>query len=169
MIAMAKETKTGVEAVYTINLRRSWLKEPRSKRSNRAIREIRGFVTKHTKSKEVKISKGVNELVFSHGFKKPPGKIKVEVKGDFESVQVKIPGEVIEQTKQKARKTGIEGLKDRLTGKEKKEALEKAIQKKVDEQSTKENVEKIVEKIKKQEASEKKEENKGFKEKKEKK
>ncbi|MEE9322991.1 MAG: 50S ribosomal protein L31e [Candidatus Aenigmarchaeota archaeon] len=105
----------GIERIYTIPLRRDWLKEPRSTRSSRAIRKIKDFVRKHTKAKEIKVSKGVNEYIFSRGFKKPPGKIKVEVKGDFAKVNVKLPGEVIIEKKEK--KKGIAGLKQRLTGK----------------------------------------------------
>ncbi len=112
-----------IERIYTISLRRGWLGEPRSKRSNRAIRDIRDFVREHTKAKDIKISKGVNELVFSHGFQKPPKSIKVEVKGDLERVEVKLPGEVI--TRPEEKKKGIAGLKEKLTGKkEEKKAKE---------------------------------------------
>lgn len=113
--------KNEIERIYTIPLRRDFLKEPRSRRSSRALRKVKDFVRRHTKAKEIKISRGVNELMFSRGFKKPPGKIKVEIKGDLTSVLVKMPGEVIIEKKEK--KKGIGGLKERLTGKpgEKKE------------------------------------------------
>ena len=117
---MAEKT---IERVYTIPLRSEVKKEPRSKRSNRAIREIQAFVRQHSKAKEIKLSKGVNELIFSRGFQKPPGRIKVEVRGDIERVDVKLPGEAIEEKKEK-KKTGIAGLRGRLAPKEegKKEA-----------------------------------------------
>ena len=119
------EKANEIERIYTIPLRREWLKEPRSKRTNRALRTVKDFVKKHTKTMEIKISKGVNELLFSRGFKKPPGKIKVEVKGNLLKVEVKLPGEVT--IKKEEKKKGIAGLKERLTGKEpeKKEAEEK--------------------------------------------
>ncbi len=123
-----------IERIYTIHLRREWLKEPRSKRSNRALREVRGFVRKHTKAKGMKISRGVNELIFSYGFKKPPGRIKVEVRGDLEMVDVKLPGEVI--VKKEEKKKGVAGLKERLTGKTQKEKKEE--KKEPEEKETKE-------------------------------
>jgi len=109
--------KMTIERVYTIPLRNEVKKEPRSKRSNRAIREIQAFVRQHSKAKEIKLSKGVNELIFSRGFQKPPGKIKVEVRGDMERVDVKLPGEAIEEKKEK-KKTGIAGLRGRFAPKE---------------------------------------------------
>lgn len=103
-----------IERIYTIPLRREWLKAPRSRRSNRALRTVREFVSRHSKAKEVRISRGVSELIFSQGFKKPPGRIKVEVRGDFTKVDVKLPGEVI--AKKEEKKKGVAGLKERLTG-----------------------------------------------------
>ena len=95
---MAEKTDAkAVEKVYTIPLRSGWVEEPRSKRSNRAIRDVKAFVARHTKAKNVKVSKGVNELIFSRGFQKPPPRIKVEVSGDSETVRVKLPGEVMEE------------------------------------------------------------------------
>jgi large subunit ribosomal protein L31e len=118
-----------IERIYTIPLRRKWLKEPRSKRSNRALRTVKDFIKRHTKAEEIKISRGVGDFIFSRGFKKPPATIKVEVKGDLTGVDVKIPGEVI--VKKEEKKKGIAGLKERLTGKgEEKEKPEKKEKKK---------------------------------------
>jgi large subunit ribosomal protein L31e len=112
-----------IERIYNIPLRKEWLKEPRSRRSNRALMTVKDFVKKHTKAGEIKISKGVSDFVFSRGFKKPPGAIKVEVQGDFTKVLVKIPGEVIIKKEEK-KKTGIAGLKEKLTGKPEEEKKE---------------------------------------------
>ncbi len=131
-----------IERLYTIPLRKEWLKEPRAQRTKRSVRTVRVFIKKHTKADVIKISKGVNELIFSHGFKKPPAKIKVEVHGDKSRVDVKIPGEVIIKKKEE-KKSGIEGLKDRFagkTGEDKKEILKNAIQDKIKEETTNEKV-----------------------------
>lgn len=152
------EKANEIERIYTIPLRREWLKEPRSKRSNRALRTVKEFVRKHTKVKGIRISKGVNELLFSRGFKKPPGRIKVEVKGDFETVEVKLPGEVT--VKKEEKKKGIAGLRERLTGKpgeEKKEAEEKETEEKEEKTEEKKEPEK---KESKENPKEKKEEKK---------
>lgn len=147
-----------IERIYTIPLRKEWLKEPRSKRTNRSVRTVREFVKRHTKAENIRISKGVNELLFSRGFKKPPAKIRIEVRGNREKVSVKLPGEVIIEKKKEAKKGVAAGLRERLAGKteeEKKEILKSAIQKKVEDETTKEKVEKAVEKVQKAEKQEK--------------
>ncbi|NIO22653.1 MAG: hypothetical protein GTN38_01330 [Candidatus Aenigmarchaeota archaeon] len=168
MAEKTSETK-GVERIYIIPLRRGWLKEPRSKRSNRALREIEIFLKKHTKANKIKISKGLNEMVFSRGFKKPPGKIKVEVRGDFETVQAKLPGEAIEKKEEK--KTRVAGLKERFVKTEeekKKEELKKKVEEKIKEATSEEKIKETVAKVQREE--EKKEQRKKeFKEEKKKK
>lgn len=161
-----------IERVYTIPLRRGWLKEPRPKRTKRAIRDITIFLKKHTKSKEIKLSKGVNEMIFSRGFKKPPAKIKVEVKGDFESVLAKLPGEVM--PRKKVEKKGVAaGLKERFvksegeTKKDKKEEMKKKAEDKIKEATSAGKTKETAEKVKKEEG--KTEEKKEFKEEKKKK
>ena len=157
-----------IERLYTIPLRKEWLKEPRAQRTKRSVRTVRLFIKRHTKADEIKISKGVNELIFSHGFKKPPAKIKVEVHGDKSRVDVKLPGEVIIKKKEE-KKSGIEGIKDRLagkTGEDKKEILKDAIQEKIKEETTNEKVKEALEKVQKQEAEESKKEDKSKEEKK---
>ncbi|UCC92130.1 MAG: 60S ribosomal protein L31 [Candidatus Aenigmatarchaeota archaeon] len=155
---MAEKTKTSdIERIYTITLRRDYSKGPRSKRSNRALRNVKEFVRKHTKTREIKISKGVNEFLFSRGFKKPPGSIKVEVEGSLESVQVKLPGEII--IKKEEKKKGIAGLRERLTGKpgeEKKEEPKKEEKPKAEEKEEKKPEVKEPEKKETKEKEEKK-------------
>lgn len=172
MAEKTSETK-GIERVYTIPLRRDFLKEPRSKRSKRARREVERFLRKHTKANKIKVSKGLNELIFSRGFKKPPGKIKVEVRGDFETLQAKIPGEVIEKKEEK--KTRVGGLKEKFVKseeereKERKEELKREVEEKIKEATSEEKIKETIEKVKKEEKEKPKEEKKEFKEEKKKK
>jgi ribosomal protein L31E len=152
---MAEKEKTpSIERIYTIPLRKEWLKEPRARRTKRSILAIRDFVRRHTKSKKIKISKGVNELIFSRGFKKPPGRIKIEVHGDLETVQAKLPGEVIEKKEEK-KKGGITGLKEKLTGRKEETKPEEGIKEEKKEIEKKPETEK--EKPKGEKKSEKKE------------
>ncbi|MBN2042490.1 MAG: 60S ribosomal protein L31 [Candidatus Aenigmarchaeota archaeon] len=150
------EKKSDIDRVYTINLRKSWVNYSRSRRTKKSINTIREFLQKHTKSAEVKLSKGINEFVMSRGFRKPPGKISIEVKGDFASVQAKLPGEVIAKKTQE-KKGGIAGLRDRLSGKESpvtKEDLKKAVEEKVAEETTEEKVKEIAKKVEEREKKE---------------
>ena len=66
------------ERIYVINLRKDFIKKPRWKRANRAIRFIREFVKKHMKAERVKISKSINEKIWERSRQKPPGKIRIK-------------------------------------------------------------------------------------------
>ncbi len=83
------------ERIYTIPLGKAWIMPP-NKRAPRAMRMIRGFVTKHMKlearkegeegeePKKLVISNEVNERVWSRGIEKPPRKIRVRAAKDKE-------------------------------------------------------------------------------------
>ena len=51
-----------------------------------AIRIIRQFTTRHMKANEVKIERGVNELIWSRGITNPPRRIKLEMERDEDGV-----------------------------------------------------------------------------------
>jgi len=80
------------ERVYTIPLSRAWISPPK-KRAPRAIRIIKGFITKHMKIKteateeeaeRLVISNEVNEKIWSSGIKNPPRNIRVRAVKDKE-------------------------------------------------------------------------------------
>jgi len=70
-----KETK---EIVYNIPLRRAYDKH-KSKKGISAMKIIREFIKRHTKSEDVRISPRINEYVWDRGIPKPPRSIKVKV------------------------------------------------------------------------------------------
>lgn len=68
----------GEERIYVIPLR--IIKEvPRKKRSPRAMREVRSFLQKHTKTENVFIDRSINERVWKRGIEKPPSRIRIRV------------------------------------------------------------------------------------------
>ncbi|MGD0978432.1 MAG: 50S ribosomal protein L31e [Candidatus Bathyarchaeia archaeon] len=82
------------ERIYTIPLGKAWIMPPR-KRTPRAMRMIRAFITKHMKLEAKKegeeeeeeppkliISNEVNEKVWKRGVEKPPRKIRVRAAKD---------------------------------------------------------------------------------------
>lgn len=77
------------ERIYTIPLRREFLKAPNYKRSKKAISSIRAFLIRHMKAEEVKIGKYLNLEIFKNGRKNPPGKIKVRAIKDRVKVKDK--------------------------------------------------------------------------------
>jgi large subunit ribosomal protein L31e len=89
-----KEEEIVEERIYTIPLGKAWIMPPR-KRTPRAMRMIRAFITKHMKlgaKKEEEeeeeepskliISNEVNEKVWTRGVEKPPRKIRVRAAKD---------------------------------------------------------------------------------------
>ena len=79
------------ERIYTIPLSRAWISPPK-KRAPRAIRIIKGFITRHMKIKtepteeaeRLVISNEVNERIWSSGIKNPPRNIRIRAVKDKE-------------------------------------------------------------------------------------
>jgi len=82
------------ERIYTIPLGKAWIMPPR-KRTPRAMRIVRAFITKHMKLEAKKeeeeeeeeapkliITNEVNEKVWERGVEKPPRKIRVRAAKD---------------------------------------------------------------------------------------
>ena len=78
--------KEGESRTYTVPLRREFLKVPKWRRSKRAAEALRAFLTKHTKSEKVVFSRWVNEKIWMHGAKNPPGQLKIDVKREKDRV-----------------------------------------------------------------------------------
>lgn len=91
-MAKKEETsKTILERVYIIPLRRETLKVPPFKKANKAIKTIRAFIAKHMKSENVVVGKYLNLKVWSHGARNPPHHAKVNaVKDDKGKVFVEL-------------------------------------------------------------------------------
>jgi large subunit ribosomal protein L31e len=97
-----KKSEVTLERVYNIPLRRVWVKVSRITRANRSVTEVRDFVKRHTKAKEVKVSQNVNSLIWASGIKKPPGMITVKVKVEAGIASVRLPDEItLEEEKKK--------------------------------------------------------------------
>ncbi|HUL61903.1 MAG TPA: 50S ribosomal protein L31e [Methanocella sp.] len=87
---MAEESKA-TEQIYTIPLRA--VKDyPAWKRSNKAIKVIREYLSKHMKVEEskIKISGGLNESVWERGARKPPSRIRVKAVRSDEGVTAEL-------------------------------------------------------------------------------
>ena len=71
--------------VYMVPLRRAF-EAPKYRRTKVAVRIIREFTIRHMKATEVKIEKGVNELLWSRGITNPPRRIRLEMERDEDGV-----------------------------------------------------------------------------------
>lgn len=72
---MADKT-TELERIYTVPLRHAKM-GTRSKRADRAIKDVRDFMTRHMKSEQVWISNDVNKALWARGKFTIPSKIRV--------------------------------------------------------------------------------------------
>jgi large subunit ribosomal protein L31e len=120
--------KEGESRVYNVPLRQRSLTSPKWRRTKKAVTVLRDFLKKHTKSDDIKLSKFVNEEVWSRGGKNPPAKISVKVTKEKDNV-IKV-----DLTKHSAREQRqIKKLEaQQKTAEEEKKSVEKE-EKKVDE------------------------------------
>lgn len=71
-----KEVKEKEAKVYTVNLSEARNK-PRTRRSRKALKALKDYLTKNLKSTEIKIDSKLNDLVV--GGSRPPSRVKVQV------------------------------------------------------------------------------------------
>ncbi|MBW2992044.1 60S ribosomal protein L31 [Candidatus Woesearchaeota archaeon] len=133
-----------MERTYIIPLRREWLKTPKYRRTKKATIAVKDFLKKHMKSDNIKIGRNLNMMLWKHGIKNPPHKIKVSViKEDDGTVKAELFGHKYEEVKvetKKKEKTKKEELMEKLAGKpkEKKEKPKETPTEKLAEQLEKE-------------------------------
>ncbi|MDP6642199.1 MAG: 50S ribosomal protein L31e [Candidatus Nanoarchaeia archaeon] len=135
------------ERLYTIPLRKEFLKVPRYQRTKKAVKAIRYFAQKHMKTPVVKIGPYLNELMLARGRKNPPHKIQVKI--------------IKEEDKDKKQISRVElaSIPVRKAAEEKKKLAQKVKDAVLKPKETKEEPKKEtkIEEHKKEEAKEKKE------------
>ena len=159
-----KETaKSVLERVYNVPLRKEYMKAPNWKRTPKAVKALREFISKHMKSENVIIGKYANQLLWKNGIKNPPHHIKVNaVKDDKSKVMVELvdlPG------KAKRESEKLKELEKRKEDKTKKEEAAKEAEKKEEKieakaEEIKQEKEEKAKEIQKEEIKELKEEQK---------
>jgi len=89
-----------LERIYTIPLRSAY-DAVRGKRSRKAVKIVRGFISRHMKAEleNVSMSEEVNKLIWKRGIQKPPRKIKVRAVKAGENVSVLLVDEKVEEAK----------------------------------------------------------------------
>jgi large subunit ribosomal protein L31e len=133
-----------LERTYIIPLRREWRKSPRYRRAKKAVTAVKVFLIKHMKSEDIKIGKYLNEMLWHHGIKNPPCRIKVNVqKDDQNTVRAELFGKKIDTgEKKEAEKKGIAAkMAEKITGK-KSVTRPKKSEKKAEEAKLKEEAKK---------------------------
>ena len=80
-----QEPKIELEREYIVPLRKGWLKVPKYKRANKAVKTLKEFIAKHMKIydkdlRKIKVDSLVNNEIRFRGMRKPLSKIKVTAK-----------------------------------------------------------------------------------------
>lgn len=75
-----------MERTYNIPLRKEFRKAPKYKRTTKAVKALRKFISKHMKSDEIKIGRNLNQHMWKDGIKNPPHHVKVTLVKDEEGV-----------------------------------------------------------------------------------
>ena len=90
-----------LERIYVVPFRAAYNSPPRNKRSRKAVKILRSFISRHMKAEEVNIaiSEGVNSLIWKRGIQKPPRKIKVRAVKSGDRVVVSLLDEKVEEKK----------------------------------------------------------------------
>ncbi|MBN2251509.1 MAG: 50S ribosomal protein L31e [Candidatus Altiarchaeota archaeon] len=81
-----------MERTYTIPLREAF-QAPRTRRGNKAVKVVREFLTRHMKTKDVKLDASLNEALWARGREKPPRKVKVKVVKEEETAKASLAEE----------------------------------------------------------------------------
>jgi len=121
------------ERIYTINLKREFLKAPRWKKSQKASYAVRKFLERHMKIDEnkIKIGSSITEKIWEHGNQNPPNKIRIKViqtdegKVKAEMFGTIFPEELIQEKEKKKEKPKEETPKEESKEEKKQEIKEK--------------------------------------------
>lgn len=134
-MAEDKQNKIVLEREYVVPLRSEWLKVPKYKRANKAVKALKQFIAKHMKIydrdlRKVKVDILLNNEIRFRGMRKPPARIKVKaVKYDDDTVKVhlvNIPKHIEFEIARKAKKEAEKLAKDKKVKEEKKEEAKPA-------------------------------------------
>src|SRR5687767_3968998 len=125
---MADKTTKELERIYTIPLR-DVMHSPRNHRTDRAVRAVKTYLSKHMKSTEIWIDNAVNEKLWERGMYRIPSRIRVRaLKFDDGVVEVTLPETDITTSLRAER---VKAREEREAAKDKKTAeKEKAEEKK---------------------------------------
>ncbi|MEK6892519.1 MAG: 50S ribosomal protein L31e [Nanoarchaeota archaeon] len=114
MAKKEEKSKIVLERNYNIPLRIATLKSPFHKKAKKAISTVKIFISKHMKTKEVKIGQYLNLKIWEHGMRNPPNLVKVTAaKDDKGMVFVELVGAPKPQPKaEEIKKSGKKETKE---------------------------------------------------------
>jgi ribosomal protein L31E len=133
-----------MDRIYTIPLRKEWLKAPVHRRTKKSVKAVKEFLVKHMKIKDIKLGRHLNMALWTQGYRHPISKVEVSAEivkdkdGDYVYAElVGVQKEVLKKEKVE-KKTGLAGKIEELTSKDNKKMDEKSEEKKEEEKILKE-------------------------------
>jgi len=104
---------------YVIPLRKEFQKAPRYKKTSKAMRALKEFLIKHTKTDKIIIGKYLNQELWKNGPKNPPPRVKVRITKEEDFIKAELidaPEEKpkIEEKKKTIKKPKLEGPKEEV-------------------------------------------------------
>ena len=102
------------EKLFTIPLRKEFIKVASYKKTPRAIREVKKFISKHMKVDEVKIGKHLNLKLWKDGIKSPPPRVKVKSIKEDDYARVELPEFKFDKKKEEVKKGVKEKLQEKM-------------------------------------------------------
>jgi large subunit ribosomal protein L31e len=107
------------EKIFTIPLRKEFLKVPMYKRSKKATTAIKQYLMKHMKSNDVRIEIDLNNEIWAKGNRSPPPRIKVKAmkddKGLVRAQLIDFEFDIPKDTKKEKKKETKEEKKEEKT------------------------------------------------------
>ena len=109
---MAQQTTS-----YTIPLRRTFQQAAPMKRTPKAVRAVKSYLTKHCKTEEVRLGAQLNKLLWQNGIANPPAKVTVDVKIDDGVAKAELTGHTYKEAKKIVKKEEPGTLKEKIASK----------------------------------------------------
>ena len=139
MAKKEEKPKTVLERTYNVPLRKEFQKVGKWRRTEKAVKALREFVSKHMKSENVIIGKYINQLLWESGIKNPPHHVKVTAqKDDKGKVTVELTELPARVKRELEKEKGLKKKKEEKEAKKKEEEAKKAEEAKKEEEKKKE-------------------------------
>ena len=109
-----------IERTYIIPLRKEFQKVPTYKKSKKAAKTVKEFVSRHMKTEieRVKVLNEVNNYVWKHGIRNPPPRVNVVCRKDEKgTVLVQLFGKSFPEEKVEESKGIVQKVAEAVTGK----------------------------------------------------
>jgi ribosomal protein L31E len=148
---MAEKKADSVEKVYTIPLRDAYKKGSRMGNTNRTVRAVKDYVSKHAHASEVKVSEKLNSLLWTGGAKNALHTVRIKVKISEGKASAMLPEEISLEEEKKKFLEKEKKKSEAQAGEEKKKAEEKAKDAKVASEADQEAQQKAGEQMKPEE------------------